>query len=384
MPSLNPTNGHIIAGTRIDEHRFVGRVTAAQLFQFAPDPRETEDKKKVGAVKDLQELRSIRMEVQRMFENSKKRNVAPYTEYIIIGMEGGDGITPCIVLYSEAALPVDERDDGTGFLQVPWDEKLVAIDGETQLAARHEAASRKPETKKEFIPVYICHGKDKQWARQAFHDLNMLGIRPNAAIGIGMDARDPITRICREIERRVPLFHGRVNKVHRQLRAGDPHLMTITTLRGGCVTLAKSISGVQYGARPVEIRDDELFRIETAAVEWFVTVADAIGPSLEDRETKLASSPAVFAAIGAVGHPLVSIEGAQARRAKASALADTLRQVDWRRGGPWVGIAGKISPKGAFAVGGAKEYAYAVYTALTDPVSASYATVRPSLAGRAA
>ena len=36
---LNATEGHIIAGTIIDAHRFVGRVKAAQLFQLAPDPK---------------------------------------------------------------------------------------------------------------------------------------------------------------------------------------------------------------------------------------------------------------------------------------------------------------------------------------------------------
>ena len=64
----------------------------------------------------------------------------------------------------------------------------------------------RPETKHDFVPVYICHGRDKQWARQAFHDLNTLAVRPNSALSIGMDARDPITHICRAVERGVPLF----------------------------------------------------------------------------------------------------------------------------------------------------------------------------------
>ena len=88
--------------------------------------------------------------------------------------------------------------------------------------------------------------------------------------------------------------------MRRQLRTGDTHIVTITTLRGACVTLAKGISGVQYGARPVPIADDELRQAEEAALDWFRAVAEAIGPSLEDRSTKLASSPAVLAALGAL------------------------------------------------------------------------------------
>lgn len=56
MASLNPTNGHIIAGAATDKHRFVGRVKAAQLFQLAPDPRDPEIKKTVDASKELQDL----------------------------------------------------------------------------------------------------------------------------------------------------------------------------------------------------------------------------------------------------------------------------------------------------------------------------------------
>src|SRR5262249_40854532 len=161
------TDGHIIAGTAVDQHRFLGRVRAAQLFQIAPDPRDTENKKKLDSSHELQELRGIRDEVQRLFEGAKKKNVGPYAEYIVDLRAGEDGVTPAITLFSEAPLGVDMREDGTGFIQVPWDKRLVAIDGETQLAARHEAANLNPDTKQEFVAVYIHHGRHETWARQA-------------------------------------------------------------------------------------------------------------------------------------------------------------------------------------------------------------------------
>jgi DNA sulfur modification protein DndB len=84
-----------------------------------------------------------------------------------------------------------------------------------------------PAAKDNFVPVYIAHGRDQGWARQAFHDLNVLAIRPNAALSIAMDARDPLTHVTREIERQVPFFEGRVNKVRRQLGKGDLDVVTI-------------------------------------------------------------------------------------------------------------------------------------------------------------
>lgn len=374
--ALNPTDGHIIAGTRIDDHRFLGRVRAAQLFQIAPDPRDTENKKKFDASKEVQDLFSVREEVQRLFEGAKKKNVTPYSEYIVGLTTGEDGLTPVITLFSEPSLAVDEREDGTGFLQVPWELRLVAIDGETQLAARHEAANLNPLTKQEFVPIYVCHGRDQLWARQCFHDLNTLGVRPNAALSIGMDARDPITRVTREVERRVTFLKGRINKVRRQLRASDTEVTTIAALRGGCVTLAKGITGVQYGARPVQIDEQEVARVEAAAIDWFSALTDSLGPVLQDRETNVTASPAVLSALGAVGHQALLIEDAHARRMKCVELANGLKAVNWTRGKVWEGIAGKFTPKGSFSLGGPKETAHAIFAALTNPASEGYARVR--------
>jgi DNA sulfur modification protein DndB len=376
ITKLNPTDGHIIAGTAIDEHRFIGRVRAAQLFQIAPDPRDTENRKKLDASHELQELRGIREEVQRFFEGAKKRNVVPYAEYIVGLKSGDDGLTPPITLFSVDNLAVETRADGTGFIQVPWDKRLVAIDGETQLAARHEAANLEPETKHEFIAVYINHGRDEGWVRQAFHDLNTLGVRPNAALSLGMDARDPITHICREVERRVPFFKDRVNKVRRQLRTSDPEVVTITTIRGACVTLAKGINGVQFGARPVPLEKDLTEAVEAAAIDWFGALTDTFGPALENRDQSLASSPTAMAALGAIGNPLVHITDPKDRALKARELVRSISTVNWTRDKTWEGIAGKFTPKGSFSVGGSKETAYAVYAALSDPSSPGYARVR--------
>jgi hypothetical protein len=384
MQQLNPTNGHIIAGTKIDEHRFVGRVKAAQLFQIAPDPRDTENTKKVDSSKDLQDLQGIREEVQRLFTGAKKRNVPSYASYIVDLHHGEDGITPCITLYSESPLEVEDRADGAAFIQVPWEQKLVAIDGETQLAARHEAANLEPDTKQEFIPLYICHGRDMLWARQSFHDLNALGVKPNSALSIGMDARDAVTRVCRRVERDVSLFSGRVNKVRRQLGSTDTDIVTITSLRGACVTVAKGINGVQFGARPVPIDDGNIAVIEAAAIDWFSAVAAAIGPALEDRINKLASAPAVLAAIGAMGHQLVAIGDTAVRKSQAKQIAAQLQSVNWERSEKWAGIAGKLNHKGVLSVGGAKENAYAVYSALTDPASSGYKVIRSTSSAVAA
>jgi hypothetical protein len=164
------------------------------------------------------------------------------------------------------------------------------------------------------------------------------------------------------------------------IRGSDAEVVTITALRGACVTLAKGINGVQFGARPVPLDDADMAGIEAAAVDWFKALADAIGPALEDRVNKLASSPSVLAALGAVGQQVVAIADPVMRQAKCRQLAEALMTVNWERGKAWEGIAGKFTPKGSFAVGGAKETAYAVYSALSDPSSSGYSRIRVNAA----
>lgn len=60
---------------------------------------------------------------------------------------------------------MDIREDGIGFIQSRGTKRLVAIDGEMQLAARHEAANLDPETKQQFVAVYINHGRDVTLAK---------------------------------------------------------------------------------------------------------------------------------------------------------------------------------------------------------------------------
>lgn len=384
LAELNPTEGHILGGVELDPHRILARVRIPQLRQIAPDPRDSEDKKKLASLKSAQELREIREDVQRLFEGAKAKNVRPYADYIVELYGGQDGITPPIILYSEQPLQVATDDKwGFGAVLVPWGAQLVAIDGETQLAARYEAANKDPQTEDSYLAVYICHGFTKNWARQAFHDLNVLGVRPNAAVSIGMDARDPLTGIARQVEKRVPFFKDRVNKVRRQLRGSDTDVVTIASLRGACITFAEGIGGVRYGARPVALPDDRQPVVLERATEWFEAVTEAIGPAMEDRENKLASAPSVLAAIGAAGHELLHADDPHQRAKMRDELIERLREVDWRRGKQWEGIAGKFTPKGAFSIGGSKETAYAIYGALTDDTSPAYAQVRPSLAAAA-
>ena len=50
--------------------------------------------------------------------------------------------------------------------------------------------------------------------------------------------------------------------------------------------------------------------------------------------------------------------------------------VRWEKGKPWEGIAGKFGVKGKFSTSGAKDAAYAIYSALSDESSSAYRRIR--------
>jgi DNA sulfur modification protein DndB len=376
MTSVNRTLGNVVAGVALDDNRFSGRMMGAQLLQMTVDPRKTEDTREVEQSTELAGVRSIRLEVQRLFEGAKRNNVPKYAHYIADVHRGQDGMAPPIILFTERKLDFEMGGEGCGLILVPFGVKLVAIDGETQLAARFEAANIDAGTTEAWVPVVICHGRTIQWARQVFHDLNLLAIRPNAAVGLAMDERDPLTHVARQIEQRVPFFTGRVNTVRRQLKSKDPEVVTITGLRGACVTFAEGIGGVKHGTRPVYVEKDRVPQVTDGAVEWFRSVTEVLGPAMEDRKRTLAAAPPVLAAIGALGHELLEIPDTARRKLERERLLEQLRLIDWNKAAPWEGVAGKFTSRGTFSVGGTKETAYAVYRALSDRTDAAYKRIR--------
>src|SRR5688572_17011645 len=96
---ISPTLGHVVTGTVINSHEFEGRVMAAQLFQFAEDPRRTEIEKEYRGNSILEEQRRLRLEIQRLFTGEKKKNAEGYAEYVVNMHQGEVGLTPTIVLW---------------------------------------------------------------------------------------------------------------------------------------------------------------------------------------------------------------------------------------------------------------------------------------------
>lgn len=243
-----------------------------------------------------------------------------------------------------------------------------------------------PETREAHgkypLAAIIHHGISVEKARQYFHDLNVLAVRPNTSLGLSMNSADPVMQVVGDVERRVGFVNGRVERMARQLPKNSPKVITMQALRQMVVNVAKGIAGVQYGARPVPTDGVDLQDVTEVAVAWLDQFFGAFDREVSDRETYLASSGVVLSAVGAMGNAILSAPDWE-RAATSERLLNSLRDVDWHKGEHWQGIAGRFTPKGVFSVSGTKEVGYAVFNALADPANPSYGTVRrPSSADR--
>lgn len=383
---IPPPDTAAIPCVRINNNRVLARMKLPTLLRLTSDPRKTEKAKERASNWQFQVAYEMRKIVQREFVGIKQRNVPKFASYLhAVQNEEIDGLAPAIKLYCARDVVVNESADGTAVAYIGLEDELVAYDGETQLAAWYSLMPNfANELQGVYVPIDLSFARPLTWARQVWHDVNAYGSRPNAALSLSMDNRDPINQVADAVENAIPFFQGQVNKLKRQVKPGEGYF-TLTTFRGACVTLAKGISGVSFGMKPVPgLRQEDVDRLEAVAMEFFAAVADTIGEAIQDPK-QLANSPAVFVAIGAMGNELLKIDDDDERARRVARIMSQLGEVNWEKGHHWNGIAGKVTTttnpetgqsRSRFALAGPKEAAYNVFKALSDPKSPWHAQIR--------
>ncbi|MER5640140.1 DNA sulfur modification protein DndB [Kitasatospora sp. NPDC002227] len=320
--------------------------------------------------------------VQRALEGSKKANVTSYARYIERHVMGEiAGVLPPIHLWTEQSLAA-HQDNGETFLCVPYGERLIAIDGETQLAS-HYYLQKSPNVPDEvkarheklLLTAVVHDNRTAAQARQFFHDLNVLAVRPNTSIGLSMDTADPLMQVVTKLSQEIPFFRGRVEQLSRQLKRNTPKVVTLQALRQCVINIAHGMSGVQYGARPAPMTNVDLQALEAVATRWLVAYTDAFEREFSERDEFVAGVGSVLAAVGAMAHPILDA-AADTRDELLEGLLVSLRQVDWRKGDHWIGTVLSKTPKGTYTTNGPKQSAYAVYSALCEPGNAAYQGIR--------
>ena len=382
MFSNFPT-GHSLPGMVSGQHKFTTVAPFSILQLFTHDPQILQQTARPDN-REVEEYIALHQMVQRALTGKKAENAAPFARYIEEIVSGQrPGILPPIHLWTDQQLEIG-NDGQQQKIILPFGLRLLAIDGETQLTAHYRVFSTSDKQFREQhaklpLDIIIHHGLQESVARQYFHDLNLLAVRPNVSVGVSMNAGDMFTQVTDKLENAVPMLEGRIDRQARQLTKKSPRIVTFHTLRQIVVNVAKGIGGVQYGARPVPIDGVDKARLIAASEDWVRAVFDTFKNEIENRNDYVIGSPGVLAAIGAMGRDLYDQTDQAARDRRRNELLGSLRAVDWRKGAHWDGIAGKLTAKG-LAVGGPKEVSYNVYNALTDPGLEQYARIRSRVA----
>jgi hypothetical protein len=262
---------------------------------------------------------------------------------------------------------------------VPHEARFVALDGDTQTTARHLADVLQPQLfDKQKIKVVIKHGVPEDQAQQIFADCNSQGVKVSTSMAIGLDNRDDATQLAKQIEKDIPIMTGRVNRQKRQLGSKDADLITISALRASVVCFVQGIGGVQFQTKNVEIPLEVQDHYRAAGALWYDAAVNAMGDSLlpETRGQTFAAAPAVWTAIGALGHDVLLelygedqqgvVDVETARQAFQDAADTFLRPVDWRRGDHWQSVGAKKSSSGAVTLGGPKETGSLIFKGLKE------------------
>jgi len=368
-----------VFGSVISPTEFQAAMPHGVFKSVVPDPRRLEGSRAKHHT-DLAGVASLRSRVQRLVTGAKRKNVDPYARYIVEMKRTGEGFTPQIVLWTPQALRVEtDPQTGVSWALIPHSLKFIALDGDTQTTARNYAEElRGPIFDDDIIKITIKHGAREDEAQQIFADANSKGVKVPVSMAIGFDTRDDATLIAKDTERRVPALTGRVNRQKRQLSKTDSDLLTISALRGGTVCFIQGIGGVQNQTDGVAVPDDVEDLIRDATVLWFGEVVRILNDALqpEQRADTFASAPAVWAAIGAIGHDiLVSLAGEdlqgeinsdQMEEAFCAGADQYLGRVDWQRSDRWLSVGAKRSSSGAITLGGPKETGSLVFKGLKE------------------
>lgn len=379
---LDLSAGQYVKGIPLGENQFLAVTHFNQLELITRDPELLQPAaRRMGYdAEALEEEAEIHELIQRALTGNKKQNVPRYATYIEnVVMGKMHGVLPPIHLYSAAKLPV-VRSGNVQYSLIRAGQRVLTIDGETQLAAHYRVRRNPSAEVREHHGLYplaavIHHGIELRTARQYFHDLNVLAVRPNTSLGLSMDTTDPLMGIVGDLETEIPFLTARVDKQARQLSRRSTKVITIGTLRQMVINVAKGIAGVQYGARPAPLSDIDLSELHDVARDWFTAYFNAFANEVADRDRYLAGAAPVLAAVGAIGNQIFLAPSEQ-RTHLRNQLLGGLQGVDWAKGERWSGIAGKFTARGAFSVGGTKEVAYAVYNVLSDMGNPGYGRVR--------
>ena len=387
--------GISIPGIPISPTLFVAVIDLPTLCRVAPDPYRLEKPSKRDSIDpDDQLAAEVRGDIQRDFLGVKRDNVPKFAQYlretqcgIGSGSSKKDGYCPPISLYSEEhfdARPLSADRGENAKVQlgepckffIPSTQRLIAFDGDTQLAAWHvNRRDHNQALARHRVACIVSHGMPKEWAQQAFHDVNYYGHKVNVTQALASDHNDPMTRLAKKIAD-LPALRGHVDMKAKSLREKQiDKFVTLTSIYAA----TKAFIGGHAAAKQKTTYDEaKVAEVTDSCLSWFREITDTYGAHFSQKSRFIIGSQCVLVGLGALGNLVCLKEPGR----RATAL-DSLLSVDWSKGEHWKDIAIVRSSRK-----GQETYTYpnghyhwnATFEALSKPESPLYSQIRRRMA----
>lgn len=189
-------NGKLLRGVVVNDHKFQGVTTLAQITDYGLSrPSFVEKAKKKSSDKKLIDAKEMHDNVQRRFDKARINRAKTYRAYIEnVEVNGHIGGTPAITLWNPNILEVHKE----GII-IPYGAILVAIDGETQTEARYLMAEDLPKTANTPFAITLYHGISFDHAQQILHDYNVNSHPVNPKLAATMNHQGPLSLAVDEV-----------------------------------------------------------------------------------------------------------------------------------------------------------------------------------------
>jgi DNA sulfur modification protein DndB len=225
-----------------------------------------------------------------------------------------------------------------GILRMPMTRFLIN-DGQHRVAAISEALRLNRTLRDQEISVLLFREENLARNQQIFSDLNRTVQKTSRSLDILYDHRDFFSEIAMGVGEAVPLFKGKIDKDRASLAAGNPNVITLSTLYDANLQFFNGdLDGIaKRPAKTLINQATQYWNDLTEYVEPFKLILEGAKKPGEIRAESVAAHSVSFWAFGTLGCRLYSTEGTQqARRARLQKLS----RVDWRKTNQkdWQGI----------------------------------------------
>lgn len=271
---------------------------------------------------------------QRVLNESR---VPEITKYIL---DNEDGYIFSSITASFAT-PIDfqpfEENGMIGQLEMDLENmEFVINDGQHRAAAIARALKENPDIGKDRITVLLFPMEDLDRLQQMFSDLNRFVHKTSKSLDILYDHRDNLSALTKELEERVGVFQGMLEKERMSIAVRSPKLLTMAALYdANAELLGPKVE--KPGTR--EFKE----KLATAAAYWnevakvipdWQRVREGELKATALRQEKVNTHTVVLRALGGLGSALLQYHPGDWRECLAP-----LAEVDWRKA-----VGSKVNP----------------------------------------